>query len=74
MRSRVLVVSGLIGATLGAAVAYIGATRIFTCVEPNFEAVCASEGGILAVAWGVRIGLAVGLMAGFALSRRQSSN
>lgn len=73
MRSRVLVVSCLLGAVLGAAVAWIGATRIFTCVEPAFEAVCAGGYPILALVWGVAIGSTIGLVAGFVLSKRLSA-
>jgi hypothetical protein len=73
MRSRVLLVSGLLGGVLGAAVAYIGATRIFTCGDPIFEAVCASESGLLSALWGVAIGSMVGVVAGFVLSKRLSA-
>jgi hypothetical protein len=68
-----LVVRGLLGAILGATVAYIGATRIFTCREPAFGAVCAGGPPILAVAWGVSIGSLVGLVAGFVLSKHLSA-
>lgn len=70
MRIRVLVVSGLLGAIIGATAAYIGATRIFTCREPVFEAVCAGGPPILALAWGVSIGLVGGLIAGLMLWKR----
>lgn len=74
MKARVLIVSSLLGAILGATVAYIGATRIFTCAEPTFASVCAGGPPILPVAWGVTIGLVVGLLVGLVISRRFVSN
>jgi hypothetical protein len=65
-----MVLSAILGAIIGVAFAYVGATRIFTCREPAFEAVCAGGPPILALAWGVSVGLVGGLIAGLALSRR----
>ena len=76
MRPRSLIVSGLLGAILGAAVAYIGATFIFVCRgsgDPFRFVLCPEPNVPLALMWGVPIGLAVGLIAGSVLSRRQSS-
>jgi hypothetical protein len=73
VKRGVLVISGIVGATLGGTVAYIGATRIFTCAEPTFEAVCAGGPPILLVAWGMVIGVVVGLLAGLVYSRRSVS-
>jgi hypothetical protein len=73
MRSRVVVSSGLLGAILGAAVAYIGATRIFTCSDSTFEAVCAGGYPIIAIAWGVAIGSTIGLAAAFLLLKHLSA-
>jgi hypothetical protein len=76
MRARVLVVSGSLGALLGAAVAYIGATFVFVCRgsrDPFHFVLCPVPDVPLLLVWGVPIGLAAGLMAGFVLSRRQSA-
>jgi hypothetical protein len=60
------------GGLLGTAAAYVGATRIFTCVEPaSYAAVCAGGYPFISVAWGVAIGSVTGLIGGFALSRRR---
>ena len=77
MRPRVLVLSGFLGAILGAAVAYLGATLIFVCRRSTdaFHFVLCPEPNVpLALMWGMPIGLTVGLIAGFALSKRGSSN
>jgi hypothetical protein len=70
VRLRAIVVSGFLGAILGASTAYVGATQIFTCREPAFEAVCAGGPPILAVMWGIMIGAIVGVVIGLALSKR----
>jgi hypothetical protein len=75
VRSRWLVIGGVVGAVLGAAVAYIGATRVFICRDtPTLEAVCAGGFPLLAVAWGAAIGLVVGLLVGLVVSSRHDSH
>jgi hypothetical protein len=72
-----LVISGLVGAMLGAVVASIGTTVIFVCRVPvnQYGSIMCPEPDVpLALMWGIPIGLAGGLIAGFVLSRRLSSN
>jgi hypothetical protein len=72
MRPRpIVLISGVVGAILGALVAFVGTTELFVCRETSGfgSAVCASENGILAVMWGVPIGLVVGLAIGLAITR-----
>jgi hypothetical protein len=77
MSARFLAVSGLLGLILGAVVAYIGITVAFVCRVPvnRYGSIMCPEPDVpLALMWGAPIGLAVGLIAGFVLSKRQSSN
>jgi hypothetical protein len=75
-----MLVSSLVGAILGAIVAYIGAHHVFPCRPVSFTtsdggvyfADCASPNTALALSWGVPLGLAVGLVIGLILSRRAS--
>lgn len=62
---------------VGAVVANIGVTVAFVCRVPvnQYGSIMCPEPDVpLALIWGVPIGLAVGLLAGFVLSRRQFSN
>jgi hypothetical protein len=74
MRIRWLLIGGSVGVAIGAAVAHLGATRPFSCDDHSFEAACASPNVLLALLWGVPIGLVVGLLAGVVISRRLASN
>ena len=73
---RVLLTS-VVGALLGGLLAYIGATRVFVCdstggllVDDGFyEVLCAPPNGLLAVIWGIPIGLGFGLIVGLILVR-----
>jgi hypothetical protein len=75
MRSRVLAISGLLGAILGAVVAYVGAVQVFVCGDGPGVGIpaCAEPDVLLAVGWGIPIGLAAGLIAGLTLSRRSGA-
>jgi hypothetical protein len=81
MRRDVTAVSSLVGAILGAIVAYFGANYVFVCRPVSFTtseggvyfADCASPDISLALSWGVPLGLAVGLVIGLILPRRASS-
>lgn len=78
---RVLL-TGVVWALLGGLVAYIGVTRIFVCrtrggpVEGGFyDVLCGSPNVLLALLWGIPIGLGLGVIAGLAFLRvRPSSN
>jgi hypothetical protein len=77
MRPRILVVSGLTGAILGAAVASIWpTTAVFVCQDtPGMEnAACAGPMPPNYLPWGIFLGLALGLIIGFLLSKRFASN
>lgn len=71
-----MLVGGVVGASVGALAAVIGSNEVFVCQDnpPVLSAACAGGSDILAVMWGVPIGLLVGLAAGLAItwSRRRS--
>ena len=73
MRRRWLVIGGVVGAILGAVVAFIGATQVFVCGDGQGVGTvgCPEPDILLALLWGVPIGSVVGLLAGFVVSRRQ---
>jgi hypothetical protein len=82
MKRGVMVAGSLLGAILGAVVAYIGVAHVFVCRPVSFTtsdggvyfADCASPDISLALSWGVPIRLAVGFVIGLVLSWRASSN
>jgi gas vesicle protein len=71
VRLRWLLIGGAVGVAIGAAVACLGATRPITCDDHSFEAACASPDVLIALLWGVPIGLVVGLLAGLVVSQRR---
>ena len=75
-----VVLAGAVGALLGGLAAYIGATRIFVCRTRGgpldggfYEVLCASPDVVLALLWGIPIGLGLGVVVGLAFSHLRPS-
>jgi hypothetical protein len=76
VNAKAFLVGAIVGAMLGALVAWIGVTLFAGCFEPGQRVVtpaCPSPNVRLALAWGIPIGLALGFLVALLLSRGRAA-